>query len=63
VLSVLWVIAYLSMGLPAILGGIRVVHGGVFETAREYGFAVMTLAALAFLGSVSRKPVAARALT
>jgi predicted MFS family arabinose efflux permease len=60
VLSVLYVIAYLAMGLPAVLGGIRVVHGGgVFTTAREYGLGVMTLAALAFLGSVWRKPAAA----
>ncbi len=57
VLSVLWVIAYSSMGLPAVLGGFRVVHGGgVFETAREYGTAVMVLAALAFFGSLARKP-------
>ena len=64
VLSVLWVIAYLSMGVPAVLGGIRAAHGGgLFITAREYGLAVMLLAALAFVGSVWRKPevvVAAR---
>jgi predicted MFS family arabinose efflux permease len=58
-LSVLYVIAYLAMGLPAVLGGVRVVHGGgLFETAREYGLAVMMLAAVAFLGSVWRKPAA-----
>jgi predicted MFS family arabinose efflux permease len=51
VLSVLWAISYLSMALPAVLGGLRVVHGGgLLVTAREYGFAVMTLAALGFLG-------------
>jgi predicted MFS family arabinose efflux permease len=56
VLSVLWVIAYLSMGVPAVLGGIRAAHGGgIFGTAREYGIAVMLLAALAFAGSLWRK--------
>ena len=56
VLSVLYVIAYLSMGVPAILGGIRVVHGGgLFTTAREYGFVVMALAAVALLGSLIRR--------
>jgi MFS family permease len=56
VLSVLYVVAYLSMGVPAILGGIRVVHGGgLFTTAREYGFVVMALAAVALLGSLIRR--------
>lgn len=60
VLSVLWVIAYLSMGVPAVLGGLRAAHGGgLLLTAREYGLAVMLLAALAFIGSVWRRPVAA----
>jgi len=30
------VIAYLAIGLPAVLGGVRFVHGGgVYTTARE----------------------------
>jgi predicted MFS family arabinose efflux permease len=53
VLSVLYVVAYLSMGIPAVLGGFRVVHGGgLFATAREYGFVVMALAAVALLGTL-----------
>lgn len=53
VLSVMYVLAYLAMGLPAIAGGVRAVHGGgVFETAREYGFGVIALAGLALLGSL-----------
>jgi len=60
VLSLLYVIAYLAMGLPAVVGGLRVVHGGgVLSTAREYGVAVMVLAALALLGTLLRRPVAA----
>ena len=52
VLSVLYVIAYLSMGIPAILGGIRVVHGrGIIGTAYEYGVMVIVLATAAFAGT------------
>jgi MFS family permease len=60
VLSIVYVVAYLSMGVPAVLGGLRVVHGGgLLSTAREYGLAVMALAALAMAGSFLRKPLAA----
>ena len=55
VLSVLYVISYLAMGLPAVLGGLRVVHGGgLLATSREYGAAVMALAALALVGGLAR---------
>lgn len=48
VLSVLYVISYLSMGLPAVIAGTRVVYGGgITNAAHEYGFAVMLLAGLA----------------
>jgi MFS family permease len=51
VLSVLYVISYASMGLPAVLAGFRVVHaGGVLHAAHEYGLVVMLLSALALLG-------------
>ena len=63
VLSVLYVIAYLSMGAPAVLAGLRVVHGGgLFATAREYGFAVIVLAAAALLGALTRPTTAAVAV-
>jgi MFS family permease len=62
VLSILYIIAYLAMGVPAVLGGIRAVHGGgMFTTAREYGIAVMALAALALIGTVLRRPSEASA--
>jgi hypothetical protein len=49
VLSVLYVISYLAMGLPAVIAGVLVVHGGGFAaTTREFGVAVMALAAVAF---------------
>ena len=48
-------IAYLSMGLPAVLGGLRVVHGGgLLGTAREFGLAVMAMAAVALGGALLR---------
>jgi predicted MFS family arabinose efflux permease len=56
VLSVLYVAAYLAMGLPAVLGGILVVHGGgLFTTAREYGVAVIVLAMVALAGTLTRR--------
>jgi hypothetical protein len=61
VLSILYVIAYLSMGLPAVLGGFRVVHGGgLLGTAREFGDAVIALAALALAGTLLRDRLAIR---
>jgi MFS family permease len=62
VLSVLYVIAYLAMGLPAVLAGVGVVFGGgVVRTANEYGVAVMLLSALAFAGNASVRAASALA--
>jgi len=53
VLAVLYVIAYLAMGLPAVLAGVGVVYGGgMIATANEYGGAVMLLAGVALLGTL-----------
>ncbi|HWE63449.1 MAG TPA: MFS transporter, partial [Chloroflexota bacterium] len=53
VLSLLYVVSYLAMGLPAVIAGFLVVHGGgVRPTAREYGLAVMVLAALALVAEI-----------
>jgi len=53
VLSTLYVVSYLALGLPAVLAGLRVVHGGgIVVTAREYGVAVMLLAAAALGGAL-----------
>ncbi|MDF9811075.1 MFS transporter [Streptomyces sp. SPB162] len=50
-LSTIYVLSYLAMGLPAVIGGYLVVHGGgLLTTTREYGIAVMALGALALLG-------------
>jgi len=60
VLSLIWVVSYLALGLPAVVAGVLVVHGGgIPGTAREYGSAVMLLAALALAGlarSQRRRP-------
>jgi MFS family permease len=56
VLSTLYVVAYLAMGLPAVLGGVRAVYGGgVVGTAREYALCVMGLAALALIGALRQR--------
>lgn len=53
VLSTIYVVCYLAMGLPAVLAGYLVVDGGgVLATAREYGAVVILLAALALVGLV-----------
>ena len=65
VLSTVYVVSYLAMGLPAVIGGILVVHGGLVTTAREYGVAVMVLAAIALVGMARRprrEPAAAPAV-
>ncbi|MBB5868799.1 MFS family permease [Allocatelliglobosispora scoriae] len=52
VLSAIYVVSYLAMGLPAVIAGYLVVHGGgVLATAREYGLGVMLLAAIVLLGT------------
>jgi peptidoglycan biosynthesis protein MviN/MurJ (putative lipid II flippase) len=56
VLSLLYVVSYLALGVPTVVGGFRVVHGGgLLETAREYGIFVMILAAIALVGLVRQR--------
>lgn len=51
VLSLLYVICYVGLGVPAVIGGFLVVHGGgLVPTAREYGVAVVLLALAALAG-------------
>jgi MFS family permease len=53
VLSLLYTVSYLALGLPAVVAGFLVVHGGgVLRTALEYGLAVVVLAVLALIGEV-----------
>ena len=55
--SLLYVVSYLGLGVPAVLAGFGVVHGGgLIDTARYYGAAVIVLAALALLGLLKNRP-------
>lgn len=62
--SLLYVVSYLGLGVPAVLAGFGVVHGGgLIDTARYYGAAVIALAVLALFGLARTGPgrVAGRA--
>ena len=53
VLSVVYVVSYLALGLPAVVAGVLLVHGdNLLHTTVQYGVAVMVLAALALLGAI-----------
>src|SRR6266567_884585 len=55
--SLLYVVSYLGLGVPAVLAGFGVVHGGgLASTARYYGAAVIALAALALSGLLKNRP-------
>jgi len=54
VVSLLYVVSYLGLGVPAVAAGFLVVHGGgLIDTTRYYGGAVIVLAAAALVGLVS----------
>jgi predicted MFS family arabinose efflux permease len=63
VISVVYVISYLAMGLPAMIAGVLVVHSTVTHTAQAFGAAVILLAALTAAGLLltGRRERAARA--
>jgi hypothetical protein len=51
VLSLLFVISYLGMGVPAVAAGFGATHGlGLLGSARDYGAALLVLAGLALAG-------------
>ncbi|HEV2634633.1 MAG TPA: MFS transporter [Actinocrinis sp.] len=51
VLSLLYIVSYLGMGVPAVIAGFLTVHGaGLIGATREYGAALIVLAALALVG-------------
>jgi MFS family permease len=57
VVSLLYVVSYLGLGVPVVLAGFGVVHGGgLIVTARYYGAAVIALAALALFGLLKTRP-------
>jgi hypothetical protein len=55
--SLLYVVSYLGLGVPAVLAGFGVVHGGgLINTSRYYGAGVIALAALALIGLLKNRP-------
>ena len=53
VLSVVFVVSYLAMGVPAIVAGLFVTHGGaLLTTAQYFGTVVAALATFALLGTL-----------
>ncbi|MEU6322763.1 MFS transporter [Streptomyces sp. NPDC047009] len=51
VLSLLYVVCYVGLGVPAVIAGVLVVHGGgLVQTSREYGIAVIVLALAVLTG-------------
>ena len=55
-ISLLYVVSYLGLGVPAVLAGFGAVHDGLINTARYYGAAVIALAALALFGLLRNRP-------
>jgi MFS family permease len=61
VLSVLFIVSYLAMGVPAVVAGWQVAQGGeILAVAQAFDGAVLVLAALALLGTFAR-PALSRA--
>ena len=57
VLSSLYIVSYLGLGVPAVIAGVLVTEvNGLLATAQEYGSAVIVLAALALVGLLVRRP-------
>jgi hypothetical protein len=55
VLSIVFIVCYLSMGVPAIAAGVLVArHGNILGTGKEFGVVVMTLALAAVLAAALR---------
>lgn len=60
VLSVVFVISYLAMGLPAIIAGYFAArYGNLLGTAQEFGAVVVVLSIFALLGAALTRPQAA----
>jgi predicted MFS family arabinose efflux permease len=66
VLSIVFIVSYLSLGVPAIAAGALVArHGNILGTGKEFGVVVMTLALAAVLAAglrvaTGRAPIAGR---
>jgi len=59
--SLLFVVSYLGLGVPAVLAGFGVVHGGgLIVTTRYYGAALIVLAVVALFGLLKTRPKSVR---
>jgi MFS family permease len=57
VLSLLYIVSYLGLGVPAVVGGVLVTEvNSLLATAQEYGIAVIVLAAIALAGLLRQRP-------
>ena len=57
VVSALFVVSYLGLGIPAVAAGFAATHGvGLLGAARYYGVAVIAAAALALIGILRDRP-------
>jgi len=65
-LSIVFLVSYIALGLPAIIAGSMARHGNLLATARVFGAVVMALAAAALIASAftssyrAQVPAAAR---
>jgi hypothetical protein len=63
VLSSLYIVSYLGLGVPAVIAGVLVTEvNGLLATAQEYGSAVIVLAVVALGGLLAHRPQKAAAL-
>ena len=60
-LSIVFIVSYISMGVPAIIAGATVRHGNLLATAQVFGAVVMALAAAALIATVLRATSSSRA--
>ena len=62
-LSSLYIVSYLGLGVPAVIAGVLVTEvNGLLATAQEYGSAVIVLAVVALGGLLARRPQKAATL-
>jgi MFS family permease len=58
VLSAIYVVSYIALGVPAVIAGVIIDHIGILPTARGYAAVIMVLAALTLAGLVVRRRAA-----
>ncbi len=59
-LSTIFVVCYLSMGIPAVIAGVLVTRGDLITTAHQYGYVVIALASVPLVAMLARSTAARR---